>query len=348
MKKNYLFIALILCSTLLTKAQQQPWVSQALQIMHNSADPSVQNVKVWLNDTVWVGNLAFQQSSARNSFAAGIHTVGISAVSATSQVQSVLQQTFQVGPVDSVTSIDDQFLIINGLVGNASSPLSINSYTCDIGGMPSPFSGFVYFYNGSTTYNNLNLAFTPTTAVTPVPANVSNFAYLQETYREMGNSFSVPGYTISATSGTTALGGFIFPSSAFLGKIVKVVMNSSFNLAQKTTGVGFGMVIVPAAGGSVTPIAKIEAPTALNEATENALNFRVFPNPVNNTLHLSLDPTVVVSEAKITDLTGKKVMEVGNLSITENKIDVSNLNKGIYLLTVKQGESTKTVKFVKD
>jgi hypothetical protein len=345
MKKNYLFIAFILCSSIITKAQ---WVPQALQIMHNSADASVQNVKVWLNDTVWVSNLAFQQSSARTSFAAGTHTVGISAISATSQVQSVLQQTFQVGPVDSVTSIDDQFLIINGIVGNASTPLSINSYTRGIAGMPSPFSGFVYFHNGSTAYNNLNLAFTPTTAVNPVPANISNFVYLQEAYREMGNSFNVPGYTISATSGTTALGGFIFPSSAFLGKIVKVVINSSFNLAQKTTGIGFGMVMVPAAGGSVTPVTKIEAPTAINEVSQNALDVKAFPNPVNNTLYLSLDNAGAAYNVTVNDLTGKKVLELKNLSTVESKIDVSTLNKGIYLLTVKQGETTKTLKFVKE
>jgi hypothetical protein len=82
--------------------------------------------------------------------------------------------------------------------------------------------------------------------------------------------------------------------------------------------------------------------------SQNLLDVKAFPNPVSNTLYLSLDNGGAAYNVTVNDLTGKKVFELKNLSSVENKIDVSSLNKGIYLLTVKQGEATKTMKFVKD
>ncbi|CAI8159659.1 MAG: Uncharacterised protein [Bacteroidota bacterium] len=72
--------------------------------------------------------------------------------------------------------------------------------------------------------------------------------------------------------------------------------------------------------------------------------FSVYPNPVQNTLNVSAG--VSVDQVSIFDLTGREVMRA-TPNATAFSLDVANLNKGLYLVSLKAGEQELTTKLVK-
>jgi hypothetical protein len=75
-----------------------------------------------------------------------------------------------------------------------------------------------------------------------------------------------------------------------------------------------------------------------------AIGFTVYPNPVENTLNVSAG--VTVDKVSIFDLTGREVLRA-TPNAAAFSLDVSSLNKGLYLVTVKAGEQELNTKLVK-
>lgn len=73
-------------------------------------------------------------------------------------------------------------------------------------------------------------------------------------------------------------------------------------------------------------------------------NFNVYPNPVQNTLNVSAG--VSVDQVSIFDLTGREVMRA-TPNASAFSLDVANLNKGLYLVSLKAGDQELTTKLVK-
>jgi hypothetical protein len=73
-------------------------------------------------------------------------------------------------------------------------------------------------------------------------------------------------------------------------------------------------------------------------------NVNVYPNPVENTLNVSAGD--VVDSVTIFDLTGREVLRA-TPNAAAFSLDVSNLNKGLYLVTVKAGKQELNTKLVK-
>jgi hypothetical protein len=84
-----------------------------------------------------------------------------------------------------------------------------------------------------------------------------------------------------------------------------------------------------------------EATASINDLESNV---NVYPNPVENTLNVSA--AVVIDAVSIYDLTGREVMRA-KPNATAFSLDVADLNKGLYLVTVKAGEQELNTKLVK-
>jgi len=74
-------------------------------------------------------------------------------------------------------------------------------------------------------------------------------------------------------------------------------------------------------------------------------NSKLYPNPVNNILNIKL-PYNTNSEVSIYNILGKKIMSKSFSRLT-NQIDISNLNSGMYLVTIKTETAIVTKKIVK-
>lgn len=87
----------------------------------------------------------------------------------------------------------------------------------------------------------------------------------------------------------------------------------------------------------------INGKIGVNEINETELtNLSLSPNPVNETLNIN-GLIKGSSSNKIITLRG----EVIQTSADETSIDVSKLKPGVYFIVVKQGESVKSLKFIK-
>lgn len=72
-------------------------------------------------------------------------------------------------------------------------------------------------------------------------------------------------------------------------------------------------------------------------------NFNMYPNPATDVLNISSNNGSEIKEIKITDLTGKKIKSLSNVT----SINVSDLASGTYIIDVKTNEGNGTSKFIK-
>ena len=71
------------------------------------------------------------------------------------------------------------------------------------------------------------------------------------------------------------------------------------------------------------------------------INLRVYPNPVNENLYIKSE-NQNIDTIIINDISGKQVLSCS--IIEDNKLDVSNLKPGLYLLNIKDGNNNIVVK----
>lgn len=76
-------------------------------------------------------------------------------------------------------------------------------------------------------------------------------------------------------------------------------------------------------------------------------NILVYPNPANNELNISFPTEKWVKGIRIVSLNGTNYVNIVNSSILSRKIDISNLNEGIYFVEVQFDENVYKSKFVK-
>jgi serine protease AprX len=146
-----------------------------------------------------------------------------------------------------------------------------------------------------------------------------------------GTSFSSPVMT-----GVVACFWQAFPDLTST-KIMQRIRESGDRYENPDEQYGYGVPNFETAYGMV-----------LNADKERFVNATtIYPNPVNSIFTLKTNNNNLSGVSiKIFNLLGKKVFEERNLR--SNRVQVSNLNSGIYILKVISGTSQKTIKLVKN
>ncbi len=83
--------------------------------------------------------------------------------------------------------------------------------------------------------------------------------------------------------------------------------------------------------------------TGENEITQN--NFSFFPNPANNVLNIKSENTI--EQLSIADMSGRTKKIINNYNTKQAKVDVSDLNSGIYFIQVVSNGVSQVQKFIK-
>ena len=111
---------------------------------------------------------------------------------------------------------------------------------------------------------------------------------------------------------------------------------NSENLGENTVQ----LVVTDSSGNtsSCNATVTIQAGMGLNE---NSFNLKVFPNPAQEFLYIDTDYEL---EAYVFDLLGKQVMR----EYITDKLDISCLEKGTYILNLSDGINTSTHKIIKE
>ncbi|MFA9214289.1 MAG: T9SS type A sorting domain-containing protein [Candidatus Methylacidiphilales bacterium] len=84
---------------------------------------------------------------------------------------------------------------------------------------------------------------------------------------------------------------------------------------------------------------------SVNETVKNKLQVSVYPNPANENIFVSLNENVKLAQVTVSNLSGKAI--ISSEITADNKIDVSSLPMGMYLLTIATNNGSETVKFIK-
>jgi hypothetical protein len=144
-----------------------------------------------------------------------------------------------------------------------------------------------------------------------------------------------------ATAGTDVTGSITFtipegttPSSSLTGQL-----NYKINIELKTSTFDWLAGAYPA-----TPINLTAASLSTTNFEKDLIS--VFPNPANDKIQLKGIENNQISQVSIVNVLGKKVFATSNLK--NNSIDISNLNAGIYILSISSENSQKRIKFIKN
>ena len=83
-------------------------------------------------------------------------------------------------------------------------------------------------------------------------------------------------------------------------------------------------------------------------ASEDDLRLNLWPNPVENVLHISRESASGFEDIEVYDAIGNKVMLVsGKDDVRSMDIDVSNLQPGLYFVTIENRGIMQNTSFVK-
>jgi len=80
----------------------------------------------------------------------------------------------------------------------------------------------------------------------------------------------------------------------------------------------------------------------------NDSSFLVYPNPANSTVTISSKENTAITAIGITDIHGRIVKTKNFKNLSDVEINVSDLEKGIYMMTIISKEGNSTQKFIKN
>ncbi|KJD33340.1 hypothetical protein PK35_05635 [Tamlana nanhaiensis] len=160
-----------------------------------------------------------------------------------------------------------------------------------------------------------------------------------ETSNSNGNNEQVLLNNISASTTFTASTIVTPPATATLNTLLKMRVVTDYNRSPVTCGNGF---VLRADDYGVT----VSNALSVADLAADDDSFKIYPNPVNNYLNVTISHSESIKSLKIYDVFGKTILE-NELNRSE-PIDVSGLQKGLYFIKVETETKAYVRKFLKE
>ncbi|MDM1041506.1 MULTISPECIES: T9SS type A sorting domain-containing protein [Empedobacter] len=91
-------------------------------------------------------------------------------------------------------------------------------------------------------------------------------------------------------------------------------------------------------------VIELKEALSTNENVLDKIITTISPNPVMN--EMTIHTKAIINSAEVYNLAGQKVWNSDN--IMNNKIDLSFLNKGVYIIKIKTDSTNESIKFIKN
>ena len=91
-------------------------------------------------------------------------------------------------------------------------------------------------------------------------------------------------------------------------------------------------------------IDSLSVTSALSNDSFSVSNFDIYPNPTSNVLNISNTNNIEINNISVSDLNGRVIKNVNGVT----SINVSDLNAGVYFVTIETTEGKSTKKFIKE
>ncbi len=154
--------------------------------------------------------------------------------------------------------------------------------------------------------------------------------------------YAGPGLLVSGGSTTGNFGSSYSVDNGSNWTAIDALSHTCLRFASPTLGYSGGFATSATVGG----IYKwVNASAGVDDIASSQANSSIYPNPVKSTFQVKLseDFNAIQTSLIITDLSGKKVKE---FSVADS-YNISELPKGIYLLSITDGKKSENKKIVK-
>lgn len=187
-------------------------------------------------------------------------------------------------------------------------------------------------------------------------------AYAGGSYGAMGGYENKPA-TVPASEmvynhvGRALLGGFngqanTVPTTITDGMEAEYTFNYTIPSASHKNNMYAVVMVIDNETGEILNAAKYDIASVSTNEVDNAINFEVYPNPANETIHVALDNQVADYTVSVYDLSGQLMVEktvTNNVnSVSTTSLDVSSLASGSYIVTFATDKQSYSKHFVKD
>ena len=142
-------------------------------------------------------------------------------------------------------------------------------------------------------------------------------------------------------SGTVGVAAYSAPlqTLSLAGKAITVLASGFLDPSVGTNLPSFGLWVALASGGNLIPL-----PTAaLGRSNFDANAFGVYPNPAKEMISIFNSTNYNINKATIIDLNGRVVKEINS---GFDKINVSTLTRGMYIMSIESGKSVVNKKII--
>jgi len=147
-------------------------------------------------------------------------------------------------------------------------------------------------------------------------------------------------FSKAASTATPASGSITIPTTATVGA-TRMRVSMKYNaIPTSCETLAYGQVEDYTV--NITAAFALSAPTEVSNDTE-AFSFKLYPNPVENVLNISVIDNRKI-DYRIYDMIGQ---EVKSGKLEQNEINVSNLEGGLYIFEINDGQKAITKKFIK-
>lgn len=310
-----------------------------VNVIHNTADAAAEQVDIYLDANLALDNFTFRTESGFIDFPAGVEVViGVAPPNSTDSGDAIA--TFPVTLMDGETYV----VVADGIVSPTGydpiQPFGLQVYAMGREAATSGTNTDVLVHHGATDAPTVDVVETGVGAGTIV----DNLAYTDfQGYLELPTADYV--LEIRDETGSVGVAAYAAPLATLnLDGAALIVLASGFlNPANNSNGPAFGLWVATGAAGSL-----LELPgAALGVDDFDATTFALYPNPTTNNLNVAVTGIELANfNVSITDMQGRIVLL--NTSVSNNSIDVSNLQAGIYQLSIMDGTTIlASKKFIK-
>jgi hypothetical protein len=140
----------------------------------------------------------------------------------------------------------------------------------------------------------------------------------------------------------TALNGTTFAAGDSMKIISGTVVGTPSEIIPATPGNGLAWDL---SAFKKSGALKVVVSTGLNDLS---FNTRIYPNPFKNAIRLQLDQSVDEAQISVVSMLGELIYSNKFYNSNQINLNLSDLQKGMYLLHVKAGTNYSTQKIVKE
>ena len=305
-----------------------------VQIIHNSADALVEVVDIFVNDEIFLEDVAFRQATPFMDVPAGVD-LDFVVTPADAGIEN------GVGPLTVNFTPDETYVVV--AAGNVS----------DTGYDPAEPFGLFAFDTGQeqagVAENTDVLVFhgstdAPTVSVweTDVVDGeiISDFAFGDFAgYLELATQDYI--LEVRDETGETTVAAYQAPLATLNleGQAIVVLASGFLNPENNSDGEAFGLFVALPAGGDLVELPLYEDDT--NVAETNNIDLNIYPNPSSSVLNIQSNEQI--TEVQVIDLLGQIVYSAP-VNGNNHRINLNQMQTGIYLVKINTRKGTITKK----